>query len=159
MKKRRTACLVNVCIGAYLLAYGLWMVYTSVQLLVRFFGPEAYGESVRNAYSMLLWWVLLIDYLRSVLCGVLTIFPFICRKSGKYIWSVACINLVYVLLVEIPYKRELGFSMIQLNHKRLLLPILLILIGICWQHYYKKNEEQISRFFPYIGEFVKLVKK
>ena len=159
MKKGQAAHLVNICIGACLLAYGLWMAYTSVQLLVRFFGPEAYGESVRDAYSMLLWCVLLADYLRGVLYGILTVFPFFCRKSGKYMWSVACGNLVCVLLVEIPYKSELGFSMLQLNPKRLVLPILFIFVGIWWQHYYKKNEKQISSFFPYIGEAVKLIKK
>lgn len=159
MRKISAVGLVNACIGAFLLVYGLWMVYTSILLLVRFFGPEAYGESVRDAYSMLLWCVLLADYLRGALYGCLMIVPFFCRKSGKYIWSVACINLVCIFLAEIPYKRELGFSMIQLNPKRMLLPVLLILIGIWWQHYYKKNEKQVSRFFPYVEEFAKLIGK
>ena len=48
--------------------------------------------------------------------------------------------------------------MVQLNPRRLIIPVVLLLMGIRWQHYYRKNAAQISHLFPYIGELAKLVK-
>lgn len=160
MKRKRVACFISVCIGAWLLIYGVWLICTSTHALVNFLGDEEVGEFVKFFYSTFLWIVMLLDYMRGVLIGILTIYPFFRLKSGKYIWGVACINLVCVFLMDVYYyNKGLGFTMIELNPKRLILPVILVFIGIWWQHYYRNNEKQLSRYFPYIGEAIKLMKK
>ena len=160
MKKKRVARFISVCIGAWLLIYGVWLIYTATPALVNFLGDEEWREFVKLYYSTFFWIVKLLDYMRSILVGIFAIYPFFCLKSWKYIWGVACINLICVFLMDIYYyNKGLWFTMIQLNPKRLILPVILIFIGIWWQHYYRNNEKQLSRYFPYIGEFAKLVKK
>lgn len=154
--KKRVVYFVNVCIGACLLVCGIWQIYAGVCALINFFGEQANGEFVRSVYSTFLWGVMLLDYSLCILFGILRIYPFIRRKSGKYICSIACINLISVFLLDVCYHKELGFTMVQLNPRRLIIPVILLLTGGWWQHYYRKNEEQISNLFPYIGELKKL---
>jgi len=158
MKKESFMRIINVCIGVWMLIYGIWSAYGGVHAIVNFFGKEANGEYVRIAYSMFLWIIMLVDYLLNVVFGILKIYPFVYKKSGKYICTVAGINLLYVFVMDILYYRELGFTMIQLNPKRLVFPIIMMLIGVWWQYYYKKNEKQLSSFFPFVCEFSKLAK-
>ena len=156
--KKRVVYFANICIGACLLVCGIWQIYAGVRALINFFGDQANGEFVRSVYSAFLWGVMLLDYALCILFGVLRVYPFIRRKSGKYICSVACINLICVFLLDVCYYRELGFTMVQLSPRRLIIPVVLLLMGIWWQRYYRKYAAQISNLFPYIGELAKLVK-
>lgn len=157
MKKERLFHLINVCIGVGVLVYGIYGVYSGAYLLVDFLGET--GELIKSFYSMTLWYTMLVDYLAYIILGIFRAYPFIRRKTGKYLVNVGCANLLCVLITDVFYHKELGFSMSQMNHRRIILPIIFILAAIWWQYYYKNNEERIHPFFPFVGEFVELIRK
>ena len=159
MKRERVVHLINVLIGACLLVYGSWTIYWAVDAFKSYFGPYGNGAFARDIYSAFVSILLLADHLLSLMFGILRIVPFVRRTSGKYICVVAGINLLCVFAMEVCCYIALGVTMIQRNPKRLILPVVLLLIGILWQHFYKDTEKQISAWFPFVGEFAKLIKK
>ena len=119
MKKERLFHLINVCIGVGVLIYGIYGIYSGAYLLVDFLGET--GELIKSFYSMTLWYTMLVDYLAYIILGIFRAYPFIRRKTGKYLVNVGCANLLCVLITDVFYHKELGFSMSQMNHRRIIL--------------------------------------